>query len=61
MPWINDNCRGCKICLRVCMFKAIKFENRKAVIDEKECVLCGHCLNDICPFEAIRRDEEKVI
>lgn len=55
MPWINEEkCRGCKICVKVCMFKAIKFEDRKAKIEQKDCVGCGHCTNNICPFEAIQ-------
>lgn len=54
MPYINESCRGCKICLRCCMFKAIKMLESFAVIDEKKCVNCGVCLKNICPFEAIK-------
>lgn len=58
VPWVNDNCRGCRRCIKVCMFKAISMDGDKAVINMDQCVLCGNCLNDICPFEAIRKDDE---
>ncbi|EYE89385.1 (4Fe-4S)-binding protein [Fervidicella metallireducens AeB] len=54
MVRINENCRGCKICLKACMFKAIRIENGKAVIDENKCVLCYNCLKNTCPFDAIQ-------
>lgn len=58
MPWINKDCRGCRKCLRACMFLAIKFENGAAFIDQDRCVKCDGCLNNICAFEAIRPDSE---
>ena len=55
MPHINgEECRSCKICLKCCMFKAIKFDNGRAIIEEDKCVNCMACLKNICPFDAIK-------
>lgn len=48
----QDNCKSCYKCLKVCMVKSIKFDDDdKANIVDKECVLCGRCV-DVCPQEA---------
>lgn len=46
-------CTGCEMCLPVCKRKAIKIQNKVAVIDQSECRNCGQCIG-ICPMEAIQ-------
>jgi len=41
---IKEKCTGCALCARACMFGAIKIVDRKAVIDEAACMLCGACV-----------------
>jgi len=47
----NDKCTGCGVCVDTCPVKAIKIENKKAIISE-ECIECGACI-DQCLNEAI--------
>ncbi len=49
----KEKCDGCGICEKVCnKRKAIKIENKLAVIDENKCAYCGECIRS-CPFNAI--------
>ena len=41
---IEDKCIGCSLCVRACMFNAVKIVDKKAVIDEETCTLCGACV-----------------
>lgn len=50
----EDKCRGCKMCVRSCRFKAIEMVNGLAGINDK-CVGCRVCAS-ICPFQAIEDD-----
>ncbi|MHA2248685.1 MAG: 4Fe-4S binding protein, partial [Candidatus Hodarchaeales archaeon] len=47
-----DLCKGDKICENICVAKAVKVDNRKAVVDENRCVSCEKCM-DACPEGAI--------
>lgn len=49
---ILDKCTGCTLCVRSCLFGAIRMENKKAIIDYTKCTLCGACI-PVCKFEAI--------
>ena len=49
---IAEQCTGCKLCLKVCAYDAIRMEGKLAVIDEDKCTLCRACL-EVCRFEAI--------
>ncbi|MCM8781214.1 MAG: electron transfer flavoprotein subunit alpha [Candidatus Omnitrophica bacterium] len=49
---IIEKCTGCKLCLNVCPFDAIRISDKKAVIDLDKCNLCGAC-QDACKFKAI--------
>jgi len=50
---IDENlCIGDKICENICVSKAIKVIDKKAVVDENKCVSCARC-QDACPRAAI--------
>ena len=55
------NCRNCYKCIRECPIKAIEFRDGRAKIIERECVLCGICVQS-CPQNAkyIRNDVDRV-
>lgn len=46
-----QKCTGCGLCLKACMYDAIRILNKKAEIDEN-CTLCGACV-EACTFNAI--------
>ena len=45
------NCKNCYKCVKVCPVKSIKVENEQAKIIDRDCVLCGTCLEE-CPQNA---------
>ncbi|MBR3928345.1 MAG: indolepyruvate ferredoxin oxidoreductase subunit alpha [Clostridia bacterium] len=47
----DEKCRGCRACMKLGC-PAIRFENKKAVIDKQQCVGCGLC-TQLCAFGAI--------
>lgn len=55
----QDLCIGCKKCIPFCPQGAIAVENRKASIDQDECVECGICVRQIeCPVKAFYEPPE---
>jgi heterodisulfide reductase subunit A len=50
----EDKCSGCKICLNLCPFSAISFDEEKEIcrINEALCKGCGVCAGT-CPSAAI--------
>lgn len=45
------NCKNCYKCVKVCPVKSIKVENAQAQIIDRDCILCGICLEQ-CPQNA---------
>jgi NADH:ubiquinone oxidoreductase subunit F (NADH-binding) len=49
---INDNCRGCQACAKVCPQGAITGQKKhRQTIDASKCSKCGACRN-VCRFDA---------
>jgi electron transfer flavoprotein alpha subunit len=55
---IEDKCIGCSLCVKACMFGAIKVVDKKAVIDLDTCTLCGACVEACKKQVAIVIEEE---
>lgn len=54
---IDEKCKGCTKCVKVCPFDAIDMVGKLAVINEK-CTACNQCVPS-CVFGAIIKEEEK--
>lgn len=48
----NQQCIGCRECVKVCNADAITIISNKAVIDVSKCIECLKCV-EICPVDAI--------
>ena len=62
-PRINqEECRGCKRCMRECANNGLVFdeETKKMSIDQDSCVGCGRCLG-ACNFDAISFSNNQAI
>ncbi|MFW5901772.1 MAG: 4Fe-4S binding protein, partial [Thermodesulfobacteriota bacterium] len=65
ISWIDpDLCAGCQMCISLCPYSAIEFDNRRkiSVVNEAVCKGCGSCAA-ICPSGAaqVRHFKEKQI
>lgn len=49
----KDKCIGCSLCVKACMFNAVKVVDKKAVVDEDSCTLCGACVTACKKYNAI--------
>ena len=58
-PFINQqNCTGCRICVKNCAHGALSLkENKKASIDYALCVGCGQCVA-LCQFDAAQVEND---
>ena len=52
---ITDKCKKCKMCMKLGC-PAITLKGDSVVIDATQCNGCGLCIN-VCPFEAIEKEE----
>jgi len=55
---LEEKCIGCSLCVKACIFGAIKIVDRKAVIDEEACTLCGACVTACKKHGAIFIEEK---
>ena len=53
---ITDNCKKCKMCLKLGCPAISLDENGSVHIDKSQCNGCGLCIN-VCPFSAIEKEE----
>jgi len=51
-PKIMDTCTGCGDCTRICPMKCMEIRDKKAVINEKECIRC-YCCHEFCSIKSI--------
>jgi NADH-quinone oxidoreductase subunit F len=51
---IEEQCVGCKLCVKACPQEAITFMGKKkpVVLDQEKCIKCGSCY-DVCKLHAI--------
>ena len=50
---IDERCKGCVHCVRVCPTEAIRIRNWKAKVDPDRCIECGMCVK-VCPRHAMK-------
>jgi len=57
---IEENCKGCKLCVKACPFGAIAVIEKLARIDIAKCNFCGACVEVCEKFKAIELVREAV-
>ena len=50
---VYDSCRKCGTCEETCDQDAIEVGEKKAVVDQDKCILCGYCAAS-CPVFCLR-------
>lgn len=50
---VSDSCILCGACVENCVSNALKIEDQKVVINEKQCIGCGQCFA-LCPQGAVQ-------
>ncbi len=50
----DDNCKGCKLCIKSCPAEAIVFVEKKkpVILDQEKCIKCGACY-EVCKLDAV--------
>ena len=55
----HERCIGCAKCIPYCPMGCIEMKEKKAVIDQAQCIECGICVRQIpCPTKAFYEPEE---
>ena len=54
---IEEKCIGCSLCVKACIFGAVKVVDKLAAIDEDRCTLCGACVTACKKQDAIVMEE----
>lgn len=54
----KEDCTACGACVDVCPFGVIVMESYGAAIGDG-CTACGACLDNVCPVDAIYREQEE--
>jgi electron transfer flavoprotein alpha subunit len=58
--WIEEeNCRGCKLCIKACPYDAVEVEDGKARLNDR-CTGCGACI-EVCKDGCIKTDKTEVV
>lgn len=52
----TSKCIGCEKCVKDCFPRDIKMVDRRAFVENKRCIKCGHCIA-ICPVNAVTMDD----
>ena len=50
----EENCKGCKLCIKDCPVEAIVFVEKKkpVILDQEKCIKCGTCY-EVCKLDAV--------
>ncbi|NLO20214.1 MAG: 4Fe-4S binding protein [Ignavibacteria bacterium] len=63
----SENCIGCNLALKSCDIQAISQIDNQKILDNKECIACGNCI-DACPKSGMKffrksaaRSEKQII
>ena len=51
----EENCTGCRQCVRICPSGALSMNGKKAALDKEKCIGCGQCVA-ACNYEALAPD-----
>ena len=49
---LEDQCKGCAICVKSCPVEAMTMQDQIPIIDRKACIRC-YCCQELCPNNAI--------
>lgn len=57
-----EQCRGCRLCEKMCQVNALKFDKKKkrVYVVEKRCIGCGNCV-PVCGAGAVRLERKKKV
>jgi len=53
---VYENCKYCDVCVKACMYGAIRFDEKDYIFNKENCVSCGLCTT-VCPHNALEMIE----